>query len=92
MGRRARRQLGPYGVGGNEDGAGAPITVAGAYAKARLARLEADVRVRAAAIVAATFRLDPVLVLAEVDPLKADVRIAAHNIVQDEERKARARK
>lgn len=93
MGRRAQReQRGPYGLG-EDDGAGTPITVAGAAAKARLARLEADVRVRAAAIVAATFHLDPAAVLDELDPLKADVRIAAHNVVQTaREQAARARK
>lgn len=89
MGRRARRHGGPYDLG--EEGAGGPITVAGAATRARLARLEADVRVRAAGAVAALFHLDPVLVLEESDPLKADVRIAAHNAVQDERNKARAR-
>lgn len=92
MGRRARRGHGPYGLGEDEDGTPAPITVAGVAAKARLARLEADARVRAAAIVAHTFPgLDPVAVLAEVDPLKRDLRIAAHNVVVDEENKAQRR-
>lgn len=91
MGRRARRHVGPYELGEDEDGAPAPITAAGAAAKARLARLEADVRVRAAAMVAELFALDPAAVLAERDPLKVDVRIAAHNVVQDERRKAQAR-
>ena len=89
MGRRAHRHGGPYELG--EEGAGGPITVAGAATKARLARLEADVRVRAAAMVAELFGLDPIAVLDEADPLKADVRIAAYNVVQDEQRKAHAR-
>lgn len=89
MGRRAQRHLGPYDLG--EEGAGGPITVAGAATRARLARLERDVRVRAAAMVAELFGLDPVAVLDESDPLKADVRIAAYNAVQDEQRKAQAR-
>lgn len=36
--------------------------------------------------------LDPVAVLAEVDPLKADVRIAAHNVVVAEQNKAAQRR
>jgi hypothetical protein len=48
-----------------------------------------DGRVRAAALVAATFHLDPVAVLDEPDPLKVNVRIAAHNYLQNEAEKAR---
>lgn len=46
---------------------------------------------RAASVVAATFQLDPVAVLEEADPFKRLIRIAAHNIVQTEERKAQER-
>lgn len=47
--------------------------------------------VRAAALVANTFNLDPVLVLAETDALRRDVRLAAHNVVQSEVKKASKR-
>lgn len=46
---------------------------------------------RAAAVVADTFALDPVAVLEERDPFKRLIRIAAHNIVQTETRKAQER-
>jgi len=48
-------------------------------------RLEDDSRVRAAALIAATFGLDPVAVLEERRPLAVLVRLAAHNIVVREE-------
>lgn len=40
--------------------------------------------VRAAALQAETFSMDPVAVLTERDPLKRDVRLAAHNLIQTE--------
>lgn len=88
MGRRGRH-AGPYRVGEeDEDGR---VTAAQAAANARLTRLEADPRLVAAARVAATFHLDPVAVLAETDPLRRDLRIAAHNRVQTEAAKANKR-
>ena len=44
-------------------------------------RLEADPRVRTAALIAATFGIDPVIVAAERDTLRRLFRLAAHNVV-----------
>lgn len=51
------------------------------------AHLEADGRVRTAALVGHTFHLDPVVLLEERRPLARLVRIAAHNIVIREQNK-----
>lgn len=56
--------------------------------RARLARLEQDPRVRTAALVCGTFHLDPVEYLEERDAFKLLVRIAAHNVLQNEADKA----
>jgi hypothetical protein len=48
-------------------------------------------RVRSAALVGETFGLDPVAILEETDELKVLVRLAAHNVVQNEIRKANKR-
>lgn len=90
MGRRGRR-AGPYRVGDDEEDE-LVVTARSRALDAELARLTSDGRVRAAALVAATFRLDPVAVLEERDPLKVNVRIAAHNYLQNEAEKARRRK
>lgn len=47
--------------------------------------LEDNGRVRAAALIAATFGLDPVAVLEERRPLARLIRLAAHNTVVREE-------
>lgn len=80
MGRGPLRR-GPYGVGDDEDGAPAPITVRQARHDTMRQRLEADPRVRAAALIAHTFGIDPVTVAAERDTLRRLFRLAAHNIV-----------
>jgi hypothetical protein len=54
----------------------------------RLETLEHDHRIRSAALIGDTFGLDPVLILEETDELKVLVRLAAHNVVQTETRKA----
>lgn len=84
MGRRGLRG-GPYGVG--DDEAGGVLTPRQRAEKATADALERDGRVRAAAIVAHTFHLDPVRVLAEGDAFKRLVRIAAHNIIQNQANK-----
>lgn len=84
MGRR-RRRGGPYGLGDDDGGRLSPQAVA--Y-RAQLAALEADPRLRGAARVAATFHLDPVLLLSEPDPFRRLERIAAHNVVMADEAKA----
>lgn len=48
------------------------------------AQLEGDTRIRAAALIADTFNLDPVTVLEETNLLRRLVRLAAHNVVQTE--------
>lgn len=48
--------------------------------------LEGDLRVRDAAIIGRTFRLDPVTVLGERDRFARLVRVAAANIIIREER------
>lgn len=53
--------------------------------------LEADNRVRSAALVGQTFGLDPVMLLKEPDEFRVLVRLAAHNIVQSETTKANRR-
>lgn len=89
MGRRGRRG-GPYRVG-DDDEAGEPrtVTARSRAIDAQLAYLAADGRVRAAAFVADTFKLDPVAVLAEREPLNVLIRLAAHNLLQNEADKAR---
>lgn len=89
MGRGGQRR-GPYRVGDDE---GPRVVTARSRAiDARLARLTADGRVRAAALVAATFNLDPVAVLAERDPLNVLVRVAAHNYLVEAEKAAHKRR
>lgn len=90
MGRRGRRR-GPYRVGDDEDGEPRVVTARSRAIDAQLARLEADGRVRAAALVADTFKLDPVTVLAEPDLLNRLLRLAAHNVIQTETEKAHKR-
>lgn len=93
MGRRGLHG-GPYDVGGGGDEGGpVPLVVVLTHQReARLlARLEASSRLRTAAIIGDTFNLDPVFVLEEDDALRRLVRIAAHNVVQDETRKAQQR-
>lgn len=89
MGRRPRgRRDGPYAVGADELDVARPQGPDGKL----LARLEADVRVRNAALIAHTFPgLDPAAILDERDPLKRLLRLAAHNVVQDEAERARRR-
>lgn len=41
-----------------------------------------------AARVARTFQLDPVAVLEERDPLRASLRLAAHNVIMSDEKRA----
>ncbi|MEG1971246.1 MAG: hypothetical protein RR101_14135 [Burkholderiaceae bacterium] len=66
--------------------------MAGKRIDTRLARLAKDPRVQAAALIGHLFKVDPVIVLDEKDPLKVLVRIAAHNFVQNERNKANKRK
>ena len=44
-------------------------------------RLTADPTVQAAARIGATFAIDPITLLGEVDPVHRAIRVAAHNIV-----------
>lgn len=90
MGRRGLRRRGPYGVGDDEDGLPAPITLRQARHDAARHTLEADPRLRTAAIIASTFHLDPVDVLGESDRVKRLVRLAAHNVIQRELNRAAA--
>lgn len=90
MGRR-RHRGGPYRVGDDEDGEPGVITAHAAAIGARLARLERDYRIRTVALVADTFKLDPVALLEEPDELKRLIRLAAHNVVQTETEKAQKR-
>lgn len=76
MGRRGhRRGRGPYALRSR-------------LARDRLTYLEKDPRLRQAARIGRAFRLDPVAVLAEVDHLKADVRVAAYLVCQSDEEQA----
>lgn len=84
MGRRGPHG-GPYAVGDEE--AGRVITARQRAEDARLDALVADGRLRAAAIVAHTFHLDPAQVLGEGDAFKRLVRIAAHNVIQTQANK-----
>lgn len=79
MGRRGHPG-GPYGVDADDEDRFA--------LSPKQAFLTADVRVHNAALIAHTFRLDPVLLLEERDPLKRLLRLVAHNIVQQEASKA----
>lgn len=83
MGRRGDRR-GPYRVGEEDDDEPRVITARSKAIDAQLARLARDGRVYAAAHIADTFKLDPVAVLAERDPLNALIRLAAHNLLQNE--------
>lgn len=81
MGRR-HLHGGPYAVGDeDEDGYPQPITIRQARYDRVRATLEGDSRVKAAALIAATFGQDPVMVLSESRTLARLVRLAAHNIV-----------
>lgn len=80
MGRRGT-QGGPYGVGDEDEAAQRPRDP-------RLVWLEGRPQLRDAAVVSETFGLDPVVVLGELDPFNVLVRLAAHNVVLDEQRKA----
>lgn len=88
MGRRGRRS-GPYRVADDEADEPGVVSVRSKALDAELTRLTNDGRVRAAALVGKTFHLDPVALLEETDPLKVNVRIAAHNYLQNEAEKAR---
>ena len=91
MGRRGGPR-GPYRVAGEDDDADDHISPRATAEGQRLTTLEADTRVRAAALIGDTFGLDPIAVLAERDPLRRLIRIAAHNIVQNEHQRAQQRK
>lgn len=62
----------------------------GHYLRELLARLEKDARVREAAVVAYSLKLDPVAILDEPSLLKRLLRVAAHNVIQDELKRANA--
>ncbi len=64
------------------------MTPAVAAQRALLARLVADPRVRAAAVIGDTFGIDPVAVLEERDPFKRLVRLAANNLLNAERERA----
>lgn len=85
MGRRGGPR-GPYALGDGEDTG--RVSHAATAVRAQLTRLEGDGRVRSAAIIADRFGLDPVTVLAERDPFKRLLRLAANNVVQNLEAKA----
>lgn len=87
MGRRGRRH-GPYRVADDEEDEPGVVTARSKAVDAQLARLMGDSRIRAAALIGDTFKLDPVLILDERDPLKVLVRLAAHNYLQNEAEKA----
>ena len=87
MGRRGRRR-GPYRVGDEDEDEPRVVTARSRALDAQLARLAADGRVRAAALIGSTFNLDPVAILEERDPVKVLVRLAAHNYLQNEAEKA----
>lgn len=88
MGRRRLRD-GPYEVGDeDEEGLPRPISLTQQRHNARLERLEGDTRIITAARIAATFGLDPLVVLEERRPLARLARLAAHNVaVADENRR-----
>lgn len=81
---RGRLHRGPYGLGDDGEVVGGLIHAAQVRVNARVEWLASDPRVRAAAIVASTFHLDPVALLADPSSLNREVRIAAHNVVQNE--------
>lgn len=85
MGRRGRRH-GPYGVGDDEDDL--RVTARSLALDAELTRLMGDGRIIAAARVGASFGLDPVALLAERDPFNTKVRVAAHNVLQNDAKRA----
>lgn len=86
MGRRPLRD-GPYAVGDEAQEVRLGVILHQRRDDRRRQYLEASGRVRAAALVASTFHLDPVEVLAERDPLRRLIRIAAHNVIQTEANK-----
>lgn len=94
MGRRGLRG-GPYRVGEedpDEDGwQPVIVTVRQQRVDAMRAQLEGDGRIRAAALIADTFKLDPLTVLEEPDLLRRLVRLAAHNVVQTEAKRAQGK-
>lgn len=91
MGRGVRR-AGPYRVADDEEDEWGVVSHRATVIDAQLARLSADGRVRAAALVGYTFKLDPVMILEESDSLRALVRLAAHNYLQTEREKAARKK
>lgn len=95
MGRRGGHG-GPYRVGEeddpDEDGwQPVLVTVRQQRVDAMRAQLEGDSRIRAAALIAETFKLDPVAVLDEPDVLRRLIRVAAHNVVQTEIKRAQGK-
>lgn len=89
MGRRGRRH-GPYRVADDEEDE-LRVTARSKALDAELARLMGDGRLRAAALVGETFGLDPAELLAERDPFKVKVRVAAHNYLQNERKRQQPR-
>ena len=51
-------------------------------------RLQAEATLRSAARIARTFRLDPLLVLDDPDEFRWAVRVAAHNVIAQDEKDA----
>lgn len=86
MGRRGGR--GPYRLADDADEDGVVVTARSRAVDAQLTRLTGDVRVKAAALVGASFGIDPVVLLDERDPLRTLIRIAAHNHLQNEKKRA----
>jgi hypothetical protein len=76
---------GPYELDG--EGETIPLVVYRANSRAERVRsqLEGSPRIRSAALVASSWNMDIVDVLAETDPLRRIIRVAGHNVLVREQ-------